>query len=208
MRLLLEQDADRPRENLPTSDEVAAIIPDEYGDPSSHDIVLAGRSGPAGNQPRCHRINATHAAYMPLHYVLLFPHGDYGWHYQLQLRHGRRARQRDRMTLRHYFRFYLHVRNGHEMVPFVYCRLFQQYVVDAWTIRDQHQLDWLSTHQANLRVELYNGVVDALSRTDVDLASVGRRVILPSSYLGGARFVYRIIQHLTKSLLIQKGLVT
>ena len=137
MRLVLEEGADRRRENLPTSDEVAVLIPDEYGDPSYRDIVLADRGGPA-DQPRCHRINATHAAYMPLHYVLLFPHGDRGWHYQLRLRG---ARQRDRLTLRQYFRFYLHVRNGHELVPFAYYRLFQQYLVDAWAICDQHQLD-------------------------------------------------------------------
>jgi hypothetical protein len=48
MRLVLEAGADRRRENLPTSGEVAVIIPDEYGDPSCRDIVLAERSGPAG----------------------------------------------------------------------------------------------------------------------------------------------------------------
>lgn len=122
MRPVLEEGADRRCENLPTSDDVAAIIPDEYGDPSCRDIVLAERGGPA-DRPRCHRINATHAAYMPLHYVLLFPHGDHGWHYQLRLRGDR---ERDRLTLRQYFRFYLHVRGGHELVPFAYCRLFQQ----------------------------------------------------------------------------------
>ena len=188
MRLVLEEGADRRRENLPTSDEVAVIIPDENGGPSCRDIILAERSGP-DERPRYHRIHATHPAYMPLHYVLLFPHGDYGWHYQIQLRDRHRTRQRDRLTLRHYFRFHLHVRDGHELVPFAYCRLFQQYVVDAWAICDQFQLDWLRTHQANIRAELYNGMADALTRTDVNLASVGRRVILPSSYLGSARFI-------------------
>ena len=190
MRLVLEEGADRRRENLPTSDEVAVIIPDENSDPSCRDIILAERGGPA-DQPRCHRINATHAAYMPLHYVLLFPYGDHGWHFGLRLRGNR---ERDRLTLRQYLRFHLHIRVGRELVPFAYCRLFQQYLVDAWAICDQHQLDWLRTHQANLRAELYNGVADALTRTDVDLASVGRRVILPSSYLGGARFIGQCFQ--------------
>ena len=80
MRLVLEEGADRRRENLPTSDEVAVIIPDENGDPNHRDIVLAERGEPADRQ-RYHRINATHPAYMPLHYVLLFPRGDHGWHY-------------------------------------------------------------------------------------------------------------------------------
>ena len=173
MRLVLEEGADRRRENLPTSDEVAVIIPDENGDSSFRDIVLAERGGPT-NQPRCHRINATHAAYMPLHYVLLFPRGDLGWHYGLQLRGDR---ERDRLTLRQFFRFHLHVRSGRELVPFAYYRLFQQYLVDAWAICDQNQLDWLRTHQSNIRADLYNGVADALARADVDLASIGRRVV-------------------------------
>ena len=121
MRLVLEHGADRRRENLPTSDEVAVIIPDENGDPNYRDIVLAERGEPA-DRPRYHRVNATHPAYMPLHYVLLFPRGDHGWHYQLRLRGDR---QRDRLTLRQFFRFHLHVRSGHELIPFAYCRLFQ-----------------------------------------------------------------------------------
>ena len=190
MRLVLEKGADRRRENLPTSDEVAVIIPDEHGDPSYRDIVLAQR-GDLADRPRYHRINETHAAYMPLHYVLLFPYGDHGWHYQLRLRGNR---ERDRLTLRQFFRFHLHVRDGHELVPFAYGRLFQQYLVDAWAICDQHQLHWLRTNQANLRADLYNGVADALARTDVDLASIGRRVVLPSSYLGSARFIGQCYQ--------------
>lgn len=79
LRLVVEQGADRRRENLPTSDEVALIIPDEYGDRCFRDICLAYRSGPeAQDGDRLHRISQTHAAYMPLHYVLLFPSGDLG----------------------------------------------------------------------------------------------------------------------------------
>ena len=37
-------------------------------------------------------------------------------------------------------------------------------------------------------------MADALTRTDVDLTSIGRRVILPSSYLGGARFIGQCYQ--------------
>jgi hypothetical protein len=79
MRLVLEAGADRRRENLPTSDEVAVILPDEYAEPSFRDIILAYRPI-AGEPPQYNRISSTHAAYLPLHYVLMFPHGDTGWH--------------------------------------------------------------------------------------------------------------------------------
>ena len=85
MRLILQAGRDRRRENLLTSDEVAVIIPDEHGDAGFRDIVLAERPGP-GEPTQYHRISSNHAAYMPLHYVLLFPYGDRGWNWGLQLR--------------------------------------------------------------------------------------------------------------------------
>ena len=33
------------------------------------------------------RVDPSHAAYLPLHYVLLFPCGDQGWHWNLILQH-------------------------------------------------------------------------------------------------------------------------
>ena len=107
----------------------------------------------------------------------------------MQLRSNSRTRQHDRLPQRAYFRFYLHVRNGSELVPFAFRRLFQQYVVDAWALCDQNKLDWIRSHQSNIRADLYNGIADAISRGDFDPNSIGRRVILPSSYLSSARFI-------------------
>ena len=126
--------------------------------------------------------------------MLLFPRGDTGWHWGLQLRNSNQARQRDRLTQRAYFRFYLHVRSDSRLVPFAYCRLFQQYVVDAWALCDQNKLTWIRSNQTTLRADLYNGVADALTRHDLDPESLGRRVVLPSSFLGGDRFIGQCYQ--------------
>ena len=75
MRLVLEESADRRRENLLTSDEVTVIILNKYSDPSYRDIVLVERGGPV-DRLRYYRINATYAVYISLHYVLLFLYGD------------------------------------------------------------------------------------------------------------------------------------
>jgi hypothetical protein len=32
-------------------------------------------------------VNPSHVAYLPLYYVLLFPYGDQGWHWNLILQH-------------------------------------------------------------------------------------------------------------------------
>ena len=84
MRLILESGADRHRENLPTSNEVTILIPDKYTDASRRNLVLMVRE--AGREyPQLRTVNVIHVAYMPLYYVLLFPYGDPGWHYKLQL---------------------------------------------------------------------------------------------------------------------------
>ena len=45
LRLVMETGADKRRENWPTCDEVAVIIPDKYGEAGFHDILLAKRTG-------------------------------------------------------------------------------------------------------------------------------------------------------------------
>jgi hypothetical protein len=79
MRLIFKASANRRYKNLLTSDKVAVIIPDvipdEYGNASFRNIVLIDRYTP-NKQPRYSCINPTYTAYMPLHYVLLFPRGN------------------------------------------------------------------------------------------------------------------------------------
>jgi len=79
MQLILEASANRRCKNLLISDEVAVIIPDEYGNTGFRDIMLVERNTP--NKPlRYSCISLAHATYIPLHYMLLFLCGDTGWH--------------------------------------------------------------------------------------------------------------------------------
>ena len=65
--------------NLPTSSEVAALLP---GDATGNlDIILRCREGD-GQELR--RISTCHRSYDPLHYVLLFPTGCDEWHLGVQ----------------------------------------------------------------------------------------------------------------------------
>lgn len=73
---------DPRRYNTPNASEVAAIM---IGDghevgPSNRDILLRLRGG--GLQ----RISELYPSYDPLHYVLLFPGGDDGWHIDIPLK--------------------------------------------------------------------------------------------------------------------------
>ena len=85
LRLILERGADRRRENLPTANEVAIILPEEYGSRGFRDIVLARRVNGEDVRNSFTLINPNHALYLPLHYVLLFPYGEHGWHWGMRL---------------------------------------------------------------------------------------------------------------------------
>ena len=92
---------------------------------------------------------------MPWHYVLLFPHGEQGWHWALQLQNEDGRRQWTRISQR-YYRFHLHVRLGGPTTLFCTQCLFQQFIVDAWAILDQirQACDWTC---------IYNGLADSLA---------------------------------------------
>ena len=102
LHLVMETGADRRRENLPTSDAVAVIIPDKYREAGFRDIVLAKRT--VNGHDNFSIINPNHASYMPLHYVLLFPQGDFGWHWGLELLDARQVRKKLRLSLRVFYR--------------------------------------------------------------------------------------------------------
>jgi hypothetical protein len=77
MRLIIELSANRRYKNLLTSNEVIAIILDEYINASRRDLVLIVREA-SRERPQIRTVNVTHATYMPLHYVLLFLYSDLG----------------------------------------------------------------------------------------------------------------------------------
>ncbi|KAI6138303.1 hypothetical protein BKA82DRAFT_15394 [Pisolithus tinctorius] len=86
MCIYLQQGADERRYNLPTVDEISAIVP---GDGSQNvrldrDIILHLQGG------GLHHISNLHPSYLPLHYVLLFPDGQEGWNLDIPLQGGGR----------------------------------------------------------------------------------------------------------------------
>ncbi|KAL1659253.1 hypothetical protein GGF50DRAFT_32126, partial [Schizophyllum commune] len=74
LTLCVDAQQDPHRYNLPTADELAAILPASNAHASDgRDIVVYLRDG------RLRRINDCSPAYAPLHYVLFFPFGTPGW---------------------------------------------------------------------------------------------------------------------------------
>jgi hypothetical protein len=75
LRLIASRTKDARLYNVPTADEVIALM---VGDGSEavdkRDVVLVQQVGPFQH------ISELHVGYMALHYPLLFPYGEDGWH--------------------------------------------------------------------------------------------------------------------------------
>ena len=81
MCLHLQQAADARRYNLPTIEDISAIIP---GDGSENvrmdwDIIVHLQGG------GLRQISNLHLSYLSLHHVLFFPCGGKGWHLYVPL---------------------------------------------------------------------------------------------------------------------------
>ncbi|KAF7334120.1 ATP-dependent DNA helicase [Mycena venus] len=192
VRLRVMPGQDHRRYNLPNADEVAVILPGDGSANDNRDIILRNRQ--ADNAPM-QRISDIHPAYMPLYYVLLFPCGEHGWHPDLYLNDPEKARP-GRLSQTRYYAFRLFQRDGEFSTILRGGRLLQQYMVDAFASADQNRLTYFRRNQRKIRASLYNGLEDAISSQDdnVDLDELGKRFILPSSYIGGLRHMQQRYQ--------------
>ena len=62
-------------------------------------------------------------------------------------------------------------------------RLFQEWAVDQYSKVESQRLEFIRHHQQELRVDLYQGVADALLHDNIQ--DVGRMVVLPATFIGG-----------------------
>ncbi|XP_056685581.1 uncharacterized protein [Spinacia oleracea] len=128
---------------------------------------------------------------MAMQYPLLFPYGEDG--YTTDIPHNDRKeterRVRTKVTVREYNAFRFQQREKEAKTRFQLGRLNQQQQVDAFTCMQEGRLEWVRSNQKKLRKDVLRGLTDAVSRGDTTPASVGQRVILPSSFTGSPRFM-------------------
>ena len=139
-------------------------------------------------------IGTEHPMYDPLMYVLMFSYGDKG--YELDS-YTSTTRRNKNCTAMQYYRYTLIPCTGdtfntiHRMD-----RLFQQYIVDMYAKIEGARLEYIRYHQKELRAELYQGLADAIQSSDgqIDWTQIGKKLILPSSFTGGARYQHQLYQ--------------
>ncbi|KAL3618462.1 hypothetical protein CASFOL_037544 [Castilleja foliolosa] len=177
--------------NLPTCSEVAVLV---VGDSDNalgpRDIVVELRSG------KLRRINELNISYLALQYPLLLPYGEDGFTEDIPLtsQNYTTTQARRNVSVREYYAFRLHDRKDEASTILSSRRLFQQFIVDAYTMVETCRLNFVYLNQKKFRVDIYKGLEDAVVRGYCDPKSRGKRIILPSTFNGIARFMIQNYQ--------------
>ena len=160
------------RYNAPETKEIGILMP---GDPvGERDIVLRQRDNVLK------RISEFHPAYDALQYPLLFPRGTHGWNLGLKLNM--------KLTILQFYSFQIITRPGNYIL--LARKLFQQFLVDIFAKIETERLLYIRREQKRLRVDSYGALRDAFHTGDGDPQNVGQRIVLPSSFVGGPRYMF------------------
>jgi hypothetical protein len=127
--------------------------------------------------------------------VLFHPRGEHGWHPNIfSARLNARGADK-KLTARQYAAYFTHDRGNEECHLFNRGgRLFQEWLVDQYCRIEIQRLDYLRFNQKKIRAELYQGVVDAVEAGETTAGLIGRPFILPSSFVGGPRYMAQSFQ--------------
>ncbi|GKB97275.1 hypothetical protein Tco_0983412, partial [Tanacetum coccineum] len=177
--------------NAPTVSEVAALIVNDFGDGlPTRDIIVNGKD----DRPK--HVSELHPSYMALQYPLLFPYREDGFYAEIPYHTNTEARKTKRgyVTMKEYYNYIIQQRPNESSTLLKGRRLFQQYLVDAYTTVEEQRLNWTRNNQDTLRVELYHNLCDAVTRGDTSAVGLGKRIVLPRIYTGSPRYMMRNYQ--------------
>jgi hypothetical protein len=161
------------------NDVAAILLDDNMG--AERDIILHLQDG--GLQQICE----THLAYNPLHFPLLFPHGELDWHLAVQY-HGDATSYNNKVSCCEFAAYKLYIKANAYSLLHCAARLFLQWCVEEYVKIKQQRLRFIRQNQVNLCADLYHGIRD-MARQDHDLAHVGRFIVLPAMFNGGERYM-------------------
>ncbi|XP_062017408.1 uncharacterized protein LOC133733784 [Rosa rugosa] len=182
--IIREQAANQHQYSLPSASQVAAIIvgTNDVENLTGRDIVVQTKQGQLLNIQDCV------GYYDPLQYPLLFPYGTYGWDVNSRNNNGQK------LTCRDYYAYILQIRQYDDSLLLRGGRLLQQYVVDNYVKIETQKLRWIRSNQSTLRRELYDGLHDSLNAGENNAGNIGRKTILPSSFIGSPRDMHQRYQ--------------
>ena len=191
LRLVIKSKGSKEAQKKTLMPDVADVVIIAPGDQTERrDIVLykSKSSHPKGNDTvHIHELNP---AYDPTAYVLLLPNGDDGYSIPPPIKSNKRP-----LTAMDFYSFHLMVRNSSFNAVHRSGRLYQEYICDMYSKVEGARLKFLKENQDKLRVELYSGLQDTMAQvttgSDSEVSRVGQMIVLPASFTGSPRYMYR-----------------
>ena len=187
IRLIGTRERDGREYNLPTADEVAALIVGDFDTSTNkRDIILHMHEGGV------RRISELHPSYLALQYPLLFPYAEDGYRtdiYHRGITDYTATNKKTRLTMKEYFAYQLQERPGVFSMCLNARRLTQQFIVDAYTMVESERMSFIKNQNNELRSENYSKLAKLVEEGDTGIKLRGKRVILPSSFTGSPRYM-------------------
>lgn len=185
LKLISERSTDGRIYNQPSVSEVAALIVGDVDTATPRDIIMEYRSG------NLKRINELHTSYLGYQYPLLFPFGEDGYRQDVLHRDmgTHRNSKRNRLTIREWLTFCIQSRDEEAQTLLRSRRLFQQFLVDGYSMMESDRLNFIRKNQSTLRVDKFNNLTQYDSRDEIQGSSTGKRIVLPSSFVGSKRYM-------------------
>ncbi|KAI5424717.1 hypothetical protein KIW84_030777 [Lathyrus oleraceus] len=188
LKLISDRSTDGRIYNHPTVSKVAALIVGDVDTGHKRDILLERQSG------QLKRISEFHPSYLSYQYPLLFPYGEDGFKVGVLLRetNSKKPMKRNKLTIREWLAFRIQSRNNEAQTILLSRRLFQQFLVDGFTMMESQRLNYIRKHQKRLRVSKYGNLNDGEQNANTQVSNKGERVVLPSTYVGSRRFMEQL----------------
>ncbi|KAF1866293.1 hypothetical protein Lal_00024297 [Lupinus albus] len=140
------------------------------------------------------RINELHASYLAFQYPLLFPYGEDGYRHDVchRDRLSSQGRKMNLVTVREWMSFRLQSRKNEAQTLLSSRRLFHQFLVDAYTMVESERLSFIKRNQKKLSVDKYKNLNETQGSDQSQGSNRGKRVIQPSTFVGGRRYMDQI----------------
>ncbi|CAH9118534.1 unnamed protein product [Cuscuta europaea] len=186
MRLIGKRKTEWRTYNTPTVSEVASFIEGDFHvNKAERDFVIQTKSG------AFQFMTELNPSFLGLQYPLLFPYGQDGYREDVRLSRANNETERGRkhVTQKEFFSYRLQEwKNETSYILRAKC-LFQQFLVDGYTMMESARLQYIRQHQKELRSDLYSGLADAVGRGETNASRLGQLIVLPNSFTGSAHYM-------------------
>ncbi|CAN0903850.1 hypothetical protein LINGRAHAP2_LOCUS22760 [Linum grandiflorum] len=129
------------------------------------------------------RITSLNSLFDSLHFPLLFPYGNDGYHNRIRYNPAYRdsTKKRKYVTQREYYCFRLQYMQNEGKTLIRSGKALQHFCIDAFTTIEQNRLTYLRLNQKKLRSDLYKGLYDA-------------PILISNNCTGGVRYMQQLYQ--------------